>query len=1167
MLRGVLVLAAALSCFSQCAIAQSAGTNQPTVPGEEKAKVPEKSPEPAKDLPKQKTPLEKYAVPPGGTIVVVEELRAALAMFPEMFLLTPEAYQKLMDRLKALELQVANDRVLPSSCRLTGKLDGDFLAFSAEFGFATVQPRAIVFLGLKGGHLVDEGKLDGEAPNLEYTDDGYVVRVEKSGTHRLALNFRVAAPIKKTAGGSLERAAKLDMPGAAATMLNLNLPRGVEEVVWNETPEKTKTPGQWELGLGAIKVLNLAWKAPAPIAGNTPLAKVDGQVIARVDDSSVMIAAELFLEDLRPFSKEWLLWLPPQAKITDVKGPDGETREWKNPGVGSAFYRIPEVSPGKWQVSITQRMPRPNPGVKVPIGPYHVFGAFQHAGTITVHMPAEVSFGQRLNFLGKSEQIKNTETDTVFHYVMPSVTEKAPKAPTFFKAPLELEWRNEKNQIETHVDHALKIKTMAQGCEIEVSSRIKAASLFSPFNSLDLKLPTPTPRGAAVLGSLAPGLGFPGNLPWGGAWKTIGLPLSFTQYEEVNVSDENGSPLKLVPQDAVGKVRVIAERVPAKQMTVLVKHTFHVAAPLQRVRLELPRAVNTADRRATLTMETDESVELMHGQAGAEEPVPDRHRFDLAWDQAPAQVDLAWRPYQRDAIAKATIDITLFEHSALVTQTLTFPRESGTESAIDPKHQQVRLLVPPGVDKINVLAGGEITSRDSARQSAWLRPTPHDQEPMYIVLQYDLALTKPLTAEAADTTGRSLNVTPIWPAHIASKDVKVRIWASRTSTPRLPIEGLPGAWKERSIELVANKSQFPAMVLQGFGTRLPLTLPIEEGNGSPLPAFVADRALIEIRMGEDGSQYCRARYWLRKIQGEMVEVALPRPWSQLREPTFLLRNKVIIPEKDKDAKERVIRLKLHPDLAELPCVLEIGYVIPAEDLERNTTWRTVLNAPAFHSDVVIGQMRWQMHTPSPILAVSFNRHARTDWSWGLQSWLPTPEIATTSADFDAWLLGKESGQAPESVTYAFSLLSAQPETVYHLPRPWWLLGCSGLFLIVTLGGYFSPMPRLAYWLMLLFIALIGLAAGALIPALMPPLLFALQPGFVLFVVFVVAHGLIQERYRRQLIFMPGFVRPQTGSTMVRTNSSPKRPREASTIDAPDANSEGNPDSAPELPLA
>jgi hypothetical protein len=67
-------------------------------------------------------------------------------------------------------------------------------------------------------------------------------------------------------------------------------------------------------------------------------------------------------------------------------------------------------------------------------------------------------------------------------------------------------------------------------------------------------------------------------------------------------------------------------------------------------------------------------------------------------------------------------------------------------------------------------------------------------------------------------------------------------------------------------------------------------------------------------------------------------------------------------------------------------------------------------------------------------------------------------------------------------------------------------------------------------------------------------LFGLQPGVLLFMIFTGGHWLLQERYRRQLVFLPGFTRAKSGSTIVRSPGA-KRPREASTVDAPPGSAE------------
>src|SRR5205823_1338316 len=131
-------------------------------------------------------------------IVVVDELLKADALFPKMWVLTNERYQELMDRITALERQLKADKKLVSSCNLSGKLEGDFLVFRAEFKFSTEQAKTTVVLGLQGGHLTDDGELDRQAAIPDYTDDGFVVRVEKEGNHQLTLNFRVPVQIEKS---------------------------------------------------------------------------------------------------------------------------------------------------------------------------------------------------------------------------------------------------------------------------------------------------------------------------------------------------------------------------------------------------------------------------------------------------------------------------------------------------------------------------------------------------------------------------------------------------------------------------------------------------------------------------------------------------------------------------------------------------------------------------------------------------------------------------------------------------------------------------------------------------------------------------------------------------------------------------------------------------------
>lgn len=1108
---------------------------------EPKGKPPEKSQEPA---PQPKIPLEEMRLPRDILIVVVDDLLKAQALIPKQWIVDLDEWRAQKKRLAALEQQLKMERVL-STCTLSGRLDGDFLYVDAQFVFATGAGKTTVPLALKEGFLVKDGLLDQQPAILDIDkDEGFVVRVEKEGNpHRLVLNLRV--PVKKTPGG-LERSIDLSLPAAAGIMLHLDLPVGVKELRCNGVAEKAKKPGHWEIGVERAKTLNLVWKEPAPPSANTPLVTVENQIKVDVDATHVNITTDVFLQDIRPRTEEWHLYLPPQAKVERVDGPKGMVGlaklEEKTP---YTILRVPPTS-DRWQVTVSQRVPRPAPGARVPIGPFQVLGAFLqgglpqpygpalHHGTITVKMPGEASLGQRLVFtrFGKINQTKNGETEAAFQYVGPSANELNPKAPQPIKAPLELEWRFEKNQLRTEVEHLVKLKTLSDGYEIDIATQIRATALYATVGALDVRMPPMRPRGVGMFGASA-NLAFPGGLPWAGVASESFLPWTHANPDEVVALDKAGNPIQLIRQDAFGKTRVLWTGTPGKQATLELKNSYRLAGPSGPLRVELPRPLSTQDRSAKMTIQTDERIELLQGDG--DEPAPERHRLEATFDQAPAGITLAWRPYQREIVTQATLDIDLHEHTAQVQQTLVFPRDRS--AGPDAKAAHIVLRAPRVIDKVTPRGGEKIINHDRVRETLWVLPAADGGEMVELKLQYDLPI--------AD---KKLAVAALWPAHASQLDAKARVWTPAGVSVKLASESLPrGLWKERSIERIEDRDQFPALVLSGHGVELPLTLQIDDRAASSLAPFFADRALVQASVGEDGSQQVRARYWIRKINAPFVDVELPIALLRFREPpTILLEGHALTQRQMLDGAGKVMRVQLHPDLVKTPAMLDISYTIPPDALERGNVWSTTLQALVFRSDVVIGQMRWQLTTPTPVLAVLPGRNVQTETRWSLQGWLFAPE--TVAVDADAWLTGREA-PAGAPVTFAFSQSNSELPTVYHLPRQGWLLGCSGIFLILTLSVLFSPLSRWMLWLVLALVAGIVATLTLWSPGVWPAVVFGLQPGVLLFLIFAVAHWLVQERYRRQLVFLGGFARPKAGSTITRTGSA-KRPREASTVDAP-----------------
>ena len=104
-----------------------------------------------------------------------------------------------------------------------------------------------------------------------------------------------------------------------------------------------------------------------------------------------------------------------------------------------------------------------------------------------------------------------------------------------------------------------------------------------------------------------------------------------------------------------------------------------------------------------------------------------------------------------------------------------------------------------------------------------------------------------------------------------------------------------------------------------------------------------------------------------------------------------------------------------------------------------------------------------------------------------------------------------------------------------------------MVLAQTVGGK-SALARILFWATAAGLTVLVVACLLLWPGLLAMLLYGAQPGAVVLV--LIMQWLLHQRYRRQVVFMPGFTRVKAGSSLIRSSSMQNRPREPSTIDAP-----------------
>jgi hypothetical protein len=169
--------------------------------------------------------------------------------------------------------------------------------------------------------------------------------------------------------------------------------------------------------------------------------------------------------------------------------------------------------------------------------------------------------------------------------------------------------------------------------------------------------------------------------------------------------------------------------------------------------------------------------------------------------------------------------------------------------------------------------------------------------------------------------------------------------------------------------------------------------------------------------------------------------------------------------------------------------------------------------------------------------------------WGWRGWLPAPEAALNNAELEFWLserTGVDSARLPSLVGNTTRLESVR---LLRVPQQLWLILCSGAMLLLGLGLRFAPLPPAVHWASIVALGGALLALGIFWASLLPALLYGCLPGVAVLAAVVVLRWLMQQRYRRQLVFLPGFTRAKAGSSL-RRPSSVTRSREPSTVDVP-----------------
>jgi hypothetical protein len=1130
----------------------------------------------AKSLDKKMSTDER--LPPGTIIGIFESVADALRKYPDFYLVQRQRLQELEDAEKRLESLLAGRTAAirtPSKCILKGKVDGGLALLQAQFEFDTQKPGQIVRLGC-GLASATGATLDGRTPTLigggrerlggkgrpDDESEGFSVWVEKPGDHQLTLDLILAVSARPVGQTASSQGFVLDLPRAAMTRMDLDLPTGSGDVRiggkhLSETLVKQKN-NQLSGTLGAADRLDLAWK-PAQAPSASAVLAAEGTIEVRVNVQQVKSEAKLTLTVLGGQTRQWSLLVPPKADVKPAPGDEARidriaVTEQKQASLRVIHLKEASATPLTIMVTSTQPVPKPGSGRPAAIGPFTVMGTVRQAGSLLVSNSVA---DWHLEFTPHGDLTRRGATEE-------ELRRDAALIAAFRYGPvggdrgtiswLDLEAQTVRGQIKTRSEHTLGLTPDGDSGRWYVKTKIEV-----------------TPRWADV------------------DHFTVQIPEGC----EFNSETSDQERVRAVHYDATArrvefKLARGAAQPSLHPFTVEIESTY--ATPVRsnapdKASLVLPRVLGTIEQEGKVTLGVPTNLELLpdlehapEGPSGLELIRQTTH--ELGWrcprrsSPVPVRLDVVWQPYHPPVTVLSRIDVTLANQEGRVHQELRYRLPESP-----PVPLRLTFRVPDAVANDLHVKGGKLVPiaegagggggfrtfelRYAAAQSPGRPDQGADWGQLVVVLDYNFILQA--------RPDSKFTVPLVMPDAAARGEAHIRVWSE---SGNLPVNA-SGAWTERNIEEVPGNPRLPVLVLHSSRTDVPLILRF--GEASTGAAALIELALVRVEIGEGGVQNYRVGYRLSRLAGRRLDFELPAPANAI---TATLNGKRVdwerLPAERLEQRARLAGLRLSPDLLRKPGILELSYQL-TPDRTDTTALGTTLQAPRFLEDAGGVSTLWQVTAPPGWVVIGPEAGPVTGRTWGWRGWLLAPRSSQTAADQERWLTGSE---LPVSVAEAAAAL--RPTLVLwrdgtpmvhltHVPQFWWLLSCSLVLVLVGLtisrlpltyqvpervNGVVSPSGhgRLATspwaWL-LLTVVVAAVVLGVLFwPTLAGQIAYGCQPGTAVLLLIAGVQWLLHERSRRQLVFLPSFSRGRPGSSITRHEAARAAHGEPSTIDAP-----------------
>ena len=1149
---------------------------------------------PGKDNKPAPVRLEDIKVPADAILLVCERAADALRALPKFYLVPLDRFDALQARIKQLEKQLQAKQPAPiTKILVTGKVQNGVVDLKAIFEFVDDKEHDTVTLGCRQAQPTGV-QLDDKLPAVLNSAEGVVLEVEHGKPRHeavleLKLLVKAQTPAPRPAddlsasrpmGGARPPRApptdplegfELDLPRATVTNVELELPDGARAVEVNDQPLRApleRTGNQLKAALGKAGRLKVAWTAAAP-GPTTPvsLATVKGRITVRLghrerSQGHATTDAELTLQDLGRSVKDWQLQLPERAQVRLANPADKARLRGPIQGSGAQEGRvvIPLREPGSAPLVVAVSVPQVRTSGSPVIGPFTVHGAASQLGTVWVVcdpdqrvrcLPFQATPGQGPPpFEVTPRKLERPDgarapagAVAAFQYWSGAAAAKAdPRSPWF-----KLEAASIQGMLDTRLLHTLRLLSPPGGPGgapgWRLTTTVEAVPVRAGVDELKIEWPAPwqfdRERGPRPLSAVS---GFKEEASG-----------RLTRFE---LAGESLKPFKL---------ELEANPVEAKR-----GEPFPAAADFRypSAIVPLPRPRDTSDRgEHLLTVHVPDDLDVRVPQPpnpALELVSQETHKVVWRGERFPKGVAVAWKPYRPDVRADSVIDVTLKASHVEVRHRLQLAFNTS-----DRAPDAVLLRLPPEVTDLLVVDGGHqdgaaTPSPDGSRTIRCVlspaRPPAAAGQVADLVFQYRAAVP-PLRKQkkgGVAAAGRLVPVPLVAAAEATHGQVSVRVWGE----PGSHFSPLQGGWEEGPRVVERGRSSLPALVLNALRPTLPLTLRWETlSSRGGHHALLVDRALLQVRVTEGGFQHYRARFLLRRLGAASLDLAFPAALAALDVQVNLddqaVGNLEPVAEPASAGGSvsqegtRVARVFLPAGKGR--SVLEISYQLVPGRTADGGSLRTILQPVTLPGLLAGVPTRWQVDLPPDWVPLSLEGGSAASWQWGRRGWLLAPRPAVTQGDLEQWFRGEagvtspgltaeEAGAVPSFVCWRGG---PGPLTLVHVPQQAWLLVCSLGLLAAGLALYFLPLgpqradasPNRLFWPLLALAGLTAAALGLVWPGLLAALLYGCQPGLLILLFVLGVQWLLHERYRRRVVFLPGFRRVKTGSSLVRAGSS------------------------------